>query len=61
MLANLRTLALGALLASATAANGANLLLTNDDGWAVAIIRAQYEALVSAGHSVRPPSELGRF
>jgi len=31
---------------------GTNILLTNDDGWAVAIIRAQFEALTRAGHDV---------
>lgn len=35
------------------ASNAANLLLTNDDGWAVAMIRAQFEALTAASHSVR--------
>ena len=29
-----------------------NILLTNDDGWATAMIRAQYNALKAAGHSV---------
>ncbi|KAI0689379.1 survival protein sure-like phosphatase/nucleotidase [Cytidiella melzeri] len=29
-----------------------NILLTNDDGWAVAQIRAQYDALVAAGYNV---------
>ena len=32
---------------------GTNILLTNDDGWAVAIIRAQFEALTLAGYNVR--------
>ena len=30
-----------------------NLILTNDDGWAVAQIRAQRDALVDAGFNVR--------
>lgn len=29
------------------------LLVTNDDGWAVAIIRAQVDALDEAGYDVR--------
>lgn len=29
------------------------LVLTNDDGWAVAQIRAEYEALTEAGYDVR--------
>lgn len=32
---------------------GRNLLLTNDDGWAVAQIRAQYKELTDAGFDVR--------
>ena len=32
---------------------GTNILLTNDDGWAVAIIRAQFEAFTRAGYNVR--------
>ena len=30
-----------------------NILLTNDDGWAVAQIRAQYKELTDAGYDVR--------
>ena len=30
-----------------------NIFLTNDDGWAVAQIRAQRDALVDAGFNVR--------
>lgn len=33
---------------------GTNIVLTNDDGWAVAMIRAQYEALNGADHNVGP-------
>lgn len=29
------------------------IVLTNDDGWAVAQIRAEYEALADAGYDVR--------
>src|SRR5258706_7856672 len=32
---------------------GTKILLTNDDGWAVSIIRAQFEALTLSGHDVR--------
>ncbi len=42
--------ALGYLVGSVAATN---ILLTNDDGWAVAQIRAQYSAINSAGYSVR--------
>lgn len=38
------------LCAAATCAR--NLVLTNDDGWAVASIRGQYEALTKAGFDV---------
>lgn len=34
------------------AANSQNVLLTNDDGWAVAQIRAQNDALIDSGFSV---------
>ncbi|KAH6906544.1 sure-like protein [Coprinopsis sp. MPI-PUGE-AT-0042] len=34
------------------AAFGVKVVLTNDDGWAVAQIRAQYDALTAAGHDV---------
>lgn len=40
------------LVSVATAATAKNILLTNDDGWAVAIIRAQLDSLDAAGHSV---------
>ncbi|THV02674.1 sure-like protein [Dendrothele bispora CBS 962.96] len=33
-------------------AHGANIVLTNDDGWATAMIRAQNNALKAAGHNV---------
>lgn len=36
-----------------TSGGGQKLVLTNDDGWAVAQIRAEYEALVWAGYDVR--------
>jgi 5'-nucleotidase len=41
------------LLAYIDYASGVKIVLTNDDGWAVAQIRAQYDALKSAGHDVR--------
>ncbi|KAM5538871.1 hypothetical protein V8D89_007593 [Ganoderma adspersum] len=44
------TVALAAALFQGASAN--NILLTNDDGWAVAIIRAQRDSLVSAGYNV---------
>lgn len=31
---------------------GSNIVLTNDDGWAVALVRAQNDALKAAGHNV---------
>ncbi|KAG7447204.1 sure-like protein [Guyanagaster necrorhizus] len=34
------------------AAQGSNIVLTNDDGWAVALVRAQNNALKAAGHDV---------
>ncbi|KAK7440002.1 hypothetical protein VKT23_017255 [Stygiomarasmius scandens] len=40
------------VLALSLSAKGANIVLTNDDGWATAMIRAQYNALKAAGHSV---------
>lgn len=40
------------LLASVVSAAPKNILLTNDDGWAVAIIRAQMDSLEAAGFSV---------
>jgi 5'-nucleotidase len=47
------------LLASLLVAGQAtNIVLTNDDGWAAAIIRAQYDALVAAGNSVCLVNEL---
>ncbi|KZP09864.1 sure-like protein [Athelia psychrophila] len=43
---------LGPLLALASAAQSAQIVLTNDDGWAVAQIRAQKDALTTAGYNV---------
>lgn len=37
----------------AVAAAAKRIVLTNDDGWAVAQIRAEFDALVAAGHDVR--------
>jgi 5'-nucleotidase len=34
-------------------AQATNIVLTNDDGWAVALVRAQNNALKAAGYSVR--------
>ncbi|KAH9922174.1 survival protein sure-like phosphatase/nucleotidase [Fomitopsis serialis] len=39
-------------LSFSTVALATNIVLTNDDGWAVAQIRAQYADLVSAGYDV---------
>ena len=52
----LRAVALALLLqqcATATAA-AQKIVLTNDDGWVVAQIRAQYDALVASGFDVSP-------
>ena len=35
------------------AANVSHVILSNDDGWATAQIRAQFNALVDAGYQVR--------
>lgn len=43
-----------ALLLLANSVLSQNIVLTNDDGWAVAQIRAQYNALNAAGFNVRP-------
>ncbi|KAF7974392.1 hypothetical protein HWV62_12228 [Athelia sp. TMB] len=43
---------LGSLLAFASVAQSTKVVLTNDDGWAVAQIRAQKDALTAAGFSV---------
>ncbi|KAK7440035.1 hypothetical protein VKT23_017286 [Stygiomarasmius scandens] len=40
------------VLVLSVCAQGANILLTDDDGWASAMIRAQYNALKAAGHNV---------
>ncbi|CAK5283298.1 unnamed protein product [Mycena citricolor] len=49
-----RTLVLAALVSLALAAPSTKtkIVLTNDDGWAVANIRAQYDALTTAGYDV---------
>ena len=36
----------------ALSAAATNILVTNDDGWAVAQIRAEFNALAAAGHNV---------
>lgn len=45
------------VISGIAAAYAQNLVLTNDDGWAVAQIRAQYTALTDEGFEVcmRPP------
>ncbi|KAJ6614675.1 sure-like protein [Mycena sp. CBHHK59/15] len=40
------------LLSLAVSVSATNVVLTNDDGWAVALVRAQYTALQSAGYNV---------
>ena len=45
-------LSLFSLFATLTATRGQNIVLTNDDGWAVAQIRAQFNALEAAGYNV---------
>ena len=48
-----KTLAfLGLTLAIATA-RAQNIVISDDDGWATAQIRAQYESLTDAGYNVR--------
>ena len=42
-----------ALLATSSEIVAQKVLLTNDDGWAVAQIRAQYDSLVQEGYNVR--------
>ncbi|KAI0334145.1 sure-like protein [Cubamyces sp. BRFM 1775] len=44
--------ALAALLMTSSEAVAQKVLLTNDDGWAVAQIRAQYDSLVQEGYNV---------
>jgi 5'-nucleotidase len=39
-------------LAPFLSVGGQNVVLTNDDGWAVAMIRQQYTALNNAGYKV---------
>ena len=42
-------------------ASATNIVVTNDDGWAVANVRAQFSALTDAGfnvsHGLQQPSE----
>jgi len=47
-----RILALTTLVVGATAQN---IVLTNDDGWAVAQLRDEYNMLTTAGYQVRDP------
>jgi 5'-nucleotidase len=44
--------AAAAVLTLLLAVNGQNVVLTNDDGWAVAMIREQFALLNSAGYNV---------
>ena len=46
-------IALLSLAASFGSLVHAQIVITNDDGWATAQIRAQYEALASADYNVR--------
>lgn len=42
----------GLVFCSVQAALSQKIILTNDDGWAVAQIRAQHDALIAAGFDV---------
>ncbi|OBZ74914.1 Acid phosphatase [Grifola frondosa] len=44
--------AIRAALVCATAAYATNIVISNDDGWATAQIRQQFDALASSGHNV---------
>jgi 5'-nucleotidase len=44
--------AAAAVLTPLLAVNGQNVVLTNDDGWAVAMIREQFALLNRAGYNV---------
>ena len=51
-----KTCLLGAITAAVLLFQNAyacNILLTNDDGWAAALVRAQRDSLVGAGYDVR--------
>ena len=41
---------------AATLASAKRIVISNDDGWATAQIRAQFNSLVAAGHDVRSHS-----
>ena len=45
---------LGLALTLPTSVIAQNIVISDDDGWATAQIRAQYESLSSAGYNVRP-------
>ena len=49
----LSAISLAALLPACVYAGTGSIVLTNDDGWAVAQIRAQRDSLVHAGFDVR--------
>ena len=46
-------LTFGLLSVSAIGVSGTTVVQTNDDGWAVANIRAHFDAFQSAGYDVR--------
>lgn len=50
---NMRSFSAFLSFASLAVVCGQNIVLTNDDGWAVAQIRAEYTALTAAGFDVR--------
>ena len=49
----LQAISLAALLPACAYAGTESIILTNDDGWAVAQIRAQRDSLIDAGFNVR--------
>lgn len=54
MFTNLTTISLLLIAAYVQLSSAVKVVLTNDDGWATAQIRAQYEALTAAGYDVSP-------
>ena len=48
-------------LSLAACAVAQKIVVTNDDGWAVAQIRAEYNALTAAGYDVRVYCEYEHF
>lgn len=47
-----KTLAFLGLALTVTTVSAQNIVIADDDGWATAQIRAQYESLSSAGYNV---------